>query len=236
MQLRSFSPLAAAASALVLAFTVAAGAYAQEQSDTESFDRTIAFHPGGTVKLDNFSGMVRITAADGDNVVIHAIRRAPRERLDHIKIDVQSDASTVTIQANRKDDSWRESEQQRRRDRLRDPGAAADGARREGVLERHQRRRRRGQPAAAHVLRAPSTSRARRRGWTPRPSAVTSMSPSRRQSMAKSISTASAAGSPRSQPIAVHTGSRKSRIHGDIGAGGDTQFHFKTFSGDVTLR
>ena len=75
--------------------------------DTERVTRTVKVDPGGTVHLKSFSGRVAISAVDGtDVVVVDAIRRAPRERLDHIKLDVQSNGSTVYIDANHRDSSW----------------------------------------------------------------------------------------------------------------------------------
>lgn len=82
------------------------GAARAEQIETERVDRVIALQPGGTLKLKNFSGEVRIAASDRNEVVIHAVRRAPRERLDRITLDIQSSESTVTIEANRKESSW----------------------------------------------------------------------------------------------------------------------------------
>jgi hypothetical protein len=90
--------------AAVLALAVPARA---EQRETERIDRTIAFAPGGSVTLKNFSGYVRITGADRNDVVIHAVRRAPRERLDRIKLDIQTSGSRLTIDANKRvDGSW----------------------------------------------------------------------------------------------------------------------------------
>jgi DUF4097 and DUF4098 domain-containing protein YvlB len=79
-------------------------ACAAEPRDTERFDRTVSFHDGGRLKLKNFSGSITISGTSGGNVVIHAIRRATRDRLDHIHLDVAVDASEVTIDANRRDD------------------------------------------------------------------------------------------------------------------------------------
>lgn len=90
------------ASLLVAAAPAIAG-----QAETERVDRTIAFAPGGIVVLKNFSGDVRITGADRTDVVIHAVRRATRERLDRIKLDIQTSGSRLTIDANKRvDDSW----------------------------------------------------------------------------------------------------------------------------------
>lgn len=74
--------------------------------DTEHFSRTVASEPGSRLRLKSFSGRVRITAADGNEVRIEADRRASRSRLDHIRLDVQSDSSGVYIDANKRDGSW----------------------------------------------------------------------------------------------------------------------------------
>src|SRR5437763_14225793 len=64
---------------------------ASAQSDTEHLTQTVKLHPGGTLRLRNFSGRTTISATEGTDVVIDAIRRAPRERLNRIKLDVHSE-------------------------------------------------------------------------------------------------------------------------------------------------
>jgi len=81
---------------------------AAAQKDTETVNRTVAFPDKGTLKIDNFSGRVTITATGGKDVVVKAIRRAERDRLDHIKLDIHVDGSMVVIDANKRDSSWRE--------------------------------------------------------------------------------------------------------------------------------
>ncbi len=93
--------LSLAACALLLFVGTAAA------TETERFQRTVPLAPGGTVKVENFSGHVTITATDRNEVVIDALRRATRDRLDRIKLDVQVSGSTVSIQANKKvQSSW----------------------------------------------------------------------------------------------------------------------------------
>jgi hypothetical protein len=77
--------------------------------ETERVHKVVPLGPGGTVTLHNFSGTVRITGADVGQVTIDAVRTAPRDRLDHIKLDVEASGSTVTIDANKKDPDWHES-------------------------------------------------------------------------------------------------------------------------------
>ena len=41
-------------------------------------------------------------------MVVHAVRRATRDRLDHIQLDIRATESEISIEANKKDESWRE--------------------------------------------------------------------------------------------------------------------------------
>ncbi len=86
---------------LTLALMLVAGA-AGAADETERVQRTVPLAPGGTLRLHNFSGRVNITGTDRAEVAIDATRRAPRERLDRIKLDIQVSGSTVTIEANKK--------------------------------------------------------------------------------------------------------------------------------------
>jgi hypothetical protein len=75
--------------------------------ETEHVSHTIKLEPGGTVRVRSFSGRVTITASDEGQVVVDAVRRAPRSRLDRIKLDVRSEGSrTVVVDANRRERSW----------------------------------------------------------------------------------------------------------------------------------
>ena len=91
--------IAVALTCLLPAVTLAA---AVTDTQTEKVHRAVPMGPNGTLKLHNFSGTVTITGADVQNVTIDAVRRAPQDRLDRIKLDIQSDGSTVTIEANKK--------------------------------------------------------------------------------------------------------------------------------------
>jgi DUF4097 and DUF4098 domain-containing protein YvlB len=91
---------------VLVALTLSAGPAAAQQKETETVDRTIAFSRGGTLRLKNFSGDVRITGTSGNDVVIHAVRTAPRDRLDNIKLDIQVEGSTINVEANRKTPGW----------------------------------------------------------------------------------------------------------------------------------
>src|SRR5215211_3972088 len=95
------------AAPVLLLLTVAAPA-AAAQKETETVDRTVSIGNNGSLKLKNFSGDVRVTGTGGSEVVIHAVRRATRERLDNIKLEIKSSGSSVSIDANRRESSWRE--------------------------------------------------------------------------------------------------------------------------------
>jgi DUF4097 and DUF4098 domain-containing protein YvlB len=92
--------------ALVPGFLLVAAPALAEQKETETVDRTIPFAPDGTLRLKNFSGRITITGRSGNDVVIHAVRRATRDRLDRIKLDIEVSGPTIKIEANKKDDSW----------------------------------------------------------------------------------------------------------------------------------
>lgn len=68
--------------------------------ETETFDRTLALSPGGTVRLKTFSGRVKITGTSGSQVVIHAVRRATAERLRDIRLEVTQSGNSIEIDAN----------------------------------------------------------------------------------------------------------------------------------------
>ena len=95
----------AAAAALCLALPQSARA---EQKETERVDRTVQIPAGGHLRLKNFSGHVTITGSNRGDMAVHAVRHASRDRLDHIKLDIQETGSGVTIEANRRDSDWNE--------------------------------------------------------------------------------------------------------------------------------
>jgi hypothetical protein len=97
--------LAAAFAVLALAMPVRAAAGLADE--TERVSRTIPMEPGGTLRLKNFSGRVTITASDRPEVVIDAVRRAPRSRLDRIKLDIHTSGSNlVVVNANQRESAW----------------------------------------------------------------------------------------------------------------------------------
>ena len=96
------------ASTVVALTLIVPAASSAQQKQTETIDRTVSIGNNGHLKLKNFSGDVRVTGSSGGDVVIHAVRRATRERLDNIKLDISTSGSTVTIEANKRDPDWRE--------------------------------------------------------------------------------------------------------------------------------
>jgi DUF4097 and DUF4098 domain-containing protein YvlB len=85
-----------------LAALIGLGVPLGAQAATETLDKTAPIPAGGTLKVRNFSGKVEITGTDRSDVSLHAVRRAPQDRLDRIKLDVQTDGDTVTIEANKR--------------------------------------------------------------------------------------------------------------------------------------
>ena len=101
--------------ALLFALVLAAPAAAQNRRDrdrdgdrdqdrgpreTETVDRTLSLQAGGTVRLKTFSGRVNITGGSGNQVVIKAVRRATRQRLDEIKLEITQNGNVIDIDAN----------------------------------------------------------------------------------------------------------------------------------------
>jgi hypothetical protein len=93
---------------IALGFAVLAlgvpGAFAQ--TETEHLSQTVRLDPGGTLRLNNISGHVTISGSDRSDVTIDATRRAPRERLARVKLDIHTEGSTVVVEANHHDSRW----------------------------------------------------------------------------------------------------------------------------------
>jgi hypothetical protein len=90
-----------------LAAPLALSAAQRWYDDTENVSRTVKLDPGGKLILKSFSGRVTVTGTDAAEVVVNAVRRAPRERLNRITLDVHPEGSnTVYIDANHRDHSW----------------------------------------------------------------------------------------------------------------------------------
>jgi DUF4097 and DUF4098 domain-containing protein YvlB len=95
--------------ALLFAVLLASPAFAQRDRDrdqergpreTENVDRTLSLTPGGTVRLKTFSGRVTINGTAGNQVVIKAVRRATRDRLNDIKLEITQNGNVIDIDAN----------------------------------------------------------------------------------------------------------------------------------------
>jgi hypothetical protein len=84
--------------ALLAALALASPAAAQR--DTETIDRTLPMPAGGTLRLKTFSGRVKITGGSGDQLVVHAVRRATRDRLADIKLEITTMGNTIEVDAN----------------------------------------------------------------------------------------------------------------------------------------
>ncbi len=94
---------------LLAVCALATPATAWEADETEHVSQTFKMEPGGSLRLKNFSGRVTITATDRSEVVVDAVRRGTRERLNRNKLDIHTDgANVVVVDANRHDRSWYE--------------------------------------------------------------------------------------------------------------------------------
>ena len=91
----------------VAAFAVLAlAAPAAHAGETETVTRTVSLNPGGTLDLKTFSGRVIVTPTDGNQVTVNAVRHGSRRQLDRVQLEVTSNGSTVSVNANRHDRSW----------------------------------------------------------------------------------------------------------------------------------
>jgi hypothetical protein len=109
---------ATTAFAIFFAFVLASPAAAQRSRDrdrdrdrdsdrgqpreTETVDRTLTLPSGGTVRLKTFSGRVIINGGSGNQVVVKAVRRATRQRLDEVKLEITQSGNVIEIDANRR--------------------------------------------------------------------------------------------------------------------------------------
>ena len=82
----------------VLTLVFAIPAFAQRE--TETVDRTLTMQPGGALRVKTFSGRVKITGTSGNQLIVHAVRRATRDRLDDIKLEITQSGNRVEIDAN----------------------------------------------------------------------------------------------------------------------------------------
>jgi hypothetical protein len=90
----------------LLTFVALPAVRAAAQTETETVNRTVPFPNNGTLHLKNVLGEITITGTSGHDIVMKATRRATRDRLDHITLTVNTSGSTVTINANNREDGW----------------------------------------------------------------------------------------------------------------------------------
>lgn len=227
-------PAALAVAALTLAVPATASRHGDEPQDTERVDRTVPLPAGGRVVLKTFSGSVKITGAPGSNVVVHATRRASRERLDHIKLDVQASGSDVVIDANKRDADWDEHnnnvvetdfEIEVPRDASLDVNSFSSDVHVSGVTGREKVKAFSGDleiEGARGPLEAETFS-----------GGINVMLEG---GASGSVDFDTFSGNLRtSLPLTLESTSKR-RVRGQLGGGGTTEFRFKTFSGDVRVR
>jgi hypothetical protein len=220
--------------AILSACTLAAPVAASEQNETERVDRTVHIRAGGQLRLKNFSGRVTITGSNRGDMVVHAVRRAPRERLDHIKLEINENSSGgVTIEANKKDDNWRdrnnnvvdtEFEIQVPADVSLDVEVFSSDVFVKGVRGRQRLHTFSGEidiTEAEAAIDAETFSG--------------DISVQMLRGASASVDFDSFSGDLRSDVPMTYRSTGRRRTRADIGAGG-ADYHFKTFSGDVRIR
>ena len=225
--------------------------------ETERVNHRLKMEPGGTLRLKNFSGRVTITASDGDQVVVDAVRRAPGARLARIKLDVHAEgANVVVVDANHRERSWFEFTSNNvvetdlditlpRRTNL-DVAVFSSPVTIEGVEGSHTVHGFSARlslndvagPIKAHTFSGTVVIRAR--SWEPNQTIdVDTFSGNVElyvpESARGSVSFNSFSGRLNSEmPLTVHTTNQRS-LRADLGGGGDGRLRFKTFSGSVKI-
>jgi len=220
--------------ALLGLITLSAPAVAREAQETERVDRTVNIRAGGQLRLKNFSGRVTISGSKRGDVAIHAVRRATRDRLDHIKLQITETASGVTIEANKKDSDWDERDNnvvetefdiQLPEDVSLDVDVFSSDIKVSGVSGRQHLHAFSGDidvTGAAGSVDAETFSGDIEVGLA--------------SGAGGRVSFDSFSGSLRSDSgMTASTASRR-RISGEIGTGGANEYRFKTFSGDVRIK
>lgn len=219
---------------LVVPAGASAAPAAAEQRETEVVDRSFPFNPDGHLKLKNFSGKVTITGSNRGNVVVHAVRRATRERLAGIRLEIEATASEISIEANKKDDRWEDRDNNvvdtefeievPQRATL-DVQAFSSDVRITGIEGKQKLRTFSGEihvADAAGPLDIETFSGDIEVDLVPAASGRVDF-----DSFSGSLDT--------DMPMTYRAG-HKRHISGEIGTGGSNTFHFKTFSGDVRIR
>jgi DUF4097 and DUF4098 domain-containing protein YvlB len=215
----------------VAALATATLAFAQQE--TERIDRTVPIRANGELRLNNFSGKVTITGTNRADVSVHAVRHATRDRLDHIRLDISETGYGVQIEANRKDDDWRDRNNNVVETEF-DIEVPSDVSLDVHVFS-----------SSVEVRDARGRQRVHTFSGDVDLSGVWGSIDADTFSGNVTVKLANAAGGHlefntfsgalRSDvPLTYHSGSRRS-INGDIGSGSN-DYHFKTFSGDVNIR
>lgn len=220
--------------ALLGALALTTPAVASAQNETERVDRTVNIRAGGQLRIKNFSGKVTITGSRRGDVPVRAIRRAPRERLDHIKLEITETASGVTIEANKKDSEWRdrnnnvvdtELDIQVPQDVTLDIDVFSSSVQ---ITDVHGKQRLKTFSGDIEISGAESSIEAE------------TFSGDIQLALAKAVGGRvdfdSFSGSLRSDSGIVTRSASRRRVTGDIGTGNGNDYHFKTFSGDVRIR
>jgi Putative adhesin len=220
--------------AILSAMTLAAPAIASEQNETERIDRTVSIRAGGRLSLKNFSGRVTITGSTRADVVVHAVRRATRERLDHIKLEILESGSGVSIEANKKDGNWTERDNNVV-DTEFEIQVPADVTLEVEVFSsdvyvKDVRGRQRLHTFSGEIEVGGAE------GAIDAESFSGGISVGLAQGTSASVDFDSFSGSLKSDvPMSYRSSNNRRRVRADIGSGG-TDYHFKTFSGDVRIR
>jgi hypothetical protein len=216
------------------AMTLATPAIASAQNETERVDRTVSIRAGGQLRLKNFSGRVTITGSNRADITVHAVRRAPRERLDHIKLEIVETGSGVAIEANKKDDNWRERDNNvvDTEFEIQVPADVALDVEvfSSDVVVKDVRGRQRVHAFSGEIELGGAD------GAIDAETFSGDISVNLVQGSSASVDFDSFSGSLKTDvPMTYRSSNSRRRIRGDIGSGG-TDYHFKTFSGDVRIR
>jgi DUF4097 and DUF4098 domain-containing protein YvlB len=100
--------ITATLAAIVIAGLCVPATAAAQVKETETVNKAVPIARDGLLKLKTFSGRVSIVASDRSDVSIKALRRATRDRLSHIQLEIRAEGGNVYIDANKRDDSWTE--------------------------------------------------------------------------------------------------------------------------------
>jgi hypothetical protein len=219
--------------AVLGALTLATPAVASEQNETERVDRTVSIRAGGLLRLKNFSGRVTITGSNRGDVLVHAVRRAPRERLAHIRLEISETGSGLLIEANKKDDNWRDRNNNvvETDFDIQVPGDVALDVDvfSSDVVVKDVRGRQRVKTFSGEIDVAGAEAALDAETFSG------DIEVALVQGGSASVDFDSFSGSLRTDVPMSYRSSNRRHIRADIGSGG-TDYHFKTFSGDVRVR